>query len=33
MIFLGEPREAGRIVCLTLIVAGTIGLKLFANSA
>ena len=29
----GEPREVGRIVCLVLIVAGTMGLKLFSGKA
>ena len=33
MVFLSEPREVGRIVCLVMIVAGTVGLKLFAKSA
>lgn len=28
MAFLGEPREVGRIVCILLIVAGIVGLKL-----
>jgi quaternary ammonium compound-resistance protein SugE len=32
MIFLGEPRELLRILCLVLIVAGVVGLK-FASSA
>lgn len=31
MAFLGEPREVGRIVCLVMIVAGTVGLKLFSK--
>jgi quaternary ammonium compound-resistance protein SugE len=30
MLFLGESREAARIVCLLLIVAGIVGLKLFS---
>ncbi|WP_346355151.1 quaternary ammonium compound efflux SMR transporter SugE [Azotosporobacter soli] len=30
MILLGEPREAGRIACLGLIVAGIIGLKILS---
>ena len=30
MVLMGEPREAGRIVCLVMIVAGTAGLKLFS---
>jgi quaternary ammonium compound-resistance protein SugE len=29
MMFFSEPREAARIVCLVMIVAGTVGLKLF----
>jgi quaternary ammonium compound-resistance protein SugE len=33
MVFLSEPRELGRVVCLVMIVAGTVGLKLFAKSA
>ena len=33
MILFGEPREVGRIVCLVLIVAGTVGLKLFSGKA
>ena len=28
MVFLSEPRDAGRIFCIGLIVAGVIGLKL-----
>ena len=28
MLFLNEPRDAARIVCLILIIAGVIGLKL-----
>ena len=28
MIFLGEPREVARILCILLIVAGIVGLKL-----
>jgi quaternary ammonium compound-resistance protein SugE len=31
MLFLSEPREVARIVCLVMIVAGTAGLKLFAG--
>jgi quaternary ammonium compound-resistance protein SugE len=27
MVFLGEPRDVGRMVCVLLIVAGIIGLK------
>ena len=30
MIMFGEPREVGRIVCLVMIVAGTVGLKMFS---
>jgi quaternary ammonium compound-resistance protein SugE len=30
MVLLGEPREAGRIACLALIIAGIVGLKLFS---
>ena len=33
IIFLGEPREVARVVCLVMIVAGTAGLKLFAGKA
>lgn len=32
MVLLGEPRSAGRIACIGLIVAGVVGLKVF-NSA
>ncbi len=31
ILFLGESREAGRLACLTLIVAGVVGLKLFTR--
>jgi quaternary ammonium compound-resistance protein SugE len=31
MLFLGESRETGRLVCLALIVAGVVGLKLFTR--
>lgn len=31
MILFGEPREVGRIVCLLLIISGTVGLKLFST--
>jgi len=31
MIFFHEPREGARIICLLLIIAGTVGLKLFAS--
>ncbi len=27
MVFLGEPRDVGRIFCLLLIIAGIVGLK------
>ena len=30
MLFFGEPRAAARVVCLLLIVAGIVGLKLFS---
>lgn len=30
MLFLNEPRDAGRILCLVLIVAGVVGLKLMS---
>jgi len=33
MIFLGESREALRIACVLLIVAGIVGLKLFSGHA
>lgn len=33
LMFLDEPRQTGRIVCLVLIVAGTVGLKLFSGKA
>lgn len=33
MIFLGESREVLRVVCLTLIVAGVVGLKFASSSA
>ena len=32
MALLGEPRNAARIVCIVLIVAGIVGLKLFSDS-
>jgi quaternary ammonium compound-resistance protein SugE len=32
MIFLGEPREVLRILCLALIISGVIGLKLVSKS-
>ena len=31
MLVLGEPREVARIFCLVMIVAGTVGLKLFSG--
>ncbi len=31
MFFLGESREAGRVFCLFLIVAGIVGLKFFGS--
>ncbi|HEY4416050.1 MAG TPA: multidrug efflux SMR transporter [Verrucomicrobiae bacterium] len=33
MLFFNEPRETGRVICLVLIVAGTVGLKLFSGKA
>ena len=33
MIFFNEPREVARILCLVMIVAGTVGLKLFSGRA
>lgn len=33
MVILGEPHEVARIVCLGLIVTGTVGLKLFTKTA
>lgn len=33
MLFLGEPRDLARILCLLLIVSGVIGLKIFAKDA
>jgi quaternary ammonium compound-resistance protein SugE len=33
MILFAEPREVGRIVCIVMIVAGTLGLKLFSAKA
>lgn len=33
MMFFGESREIGRIVCLVMIVAGTVGLQLFSSKA
>ena len=32
MVYLGEPRETLRVLCIVLIVAGVVGLK-FASSA
>ena len=31
--FLGEPRDLGRLLCIALIVAGVVGLKLVSSSA
>ena len=31
MLLFNESREVGRIVCLVMIVAGTVGLKLFSS--
>ncbi|GAB4466465.1 MAG: quaternary ammonium compound efflux SMR transporter SugE [Armatimonadaceae bacterium] len=31
MLFLGEPREVARIICLLLIVSGILGLKVFSS--
>jgi quaternary ammonium compound-resistance protein SugE len=33
MVLLGEPRAVGRILCLVLIIAGIVGLKLFSPGA
>ena len=33
MIYYGEPRTAGRIICIALIVAGIVGLKLMSGPA
>ena len=33
MVLLGESREAARVVCLVLIVAGIVGLKLVSGAA
>ena len=33
MMLFGESREVARILCLVLIVAGTMGLKLFSGKA
>jgi quaternary ammonium compound-resistance protein SugE len=33
MIFFGESREVARILCLLMIVSGTVGLKLFSGKA
>ncbi len=32
MVAFGEPREAGRILCIMLIVIGIAGLKVFSSS-
>lgn len=31
MMFLGEPRDVGRIVCLLLIIAGIVGLRVVSS--
>jgi quaternary ammonium compound-resistance protein SugE len=33
MMFFGESREVARILCLVMIVSGTVGLKLFSGKA
>ena len=33
MLFLGESKDIGRLLCLGLIVAGVIGLKMFTKPA
>jgi quaternary ammonium compound-resistance protein SugE len=33
MMLFNEPREAARMVCLAMIVAGTVGLKLYSRDA
>jgi quaternary ammonium compound-resistance protein SugE len=33
MIYLGEPRDLGRILCVALILSGVIGLKVLSKSA
>jgi quaternary ammonium compound-resistance protein SugE len=33
MMYFSEPREVARIICLVMIVAGTVGLKLFPGKA
>lgn len=33
MLFFGESREVGRLVCVALIVSGIVGLKLFTKTA
>jgi quaternary ammonium compound-resistance protein SugE len=32
MLFLGEPRDVARLICLLLIIAGVAGLKLFSRA-
>jgi quaternary ammonium compound-resistance protein SugE len=32
IMILGEPRDAGRVLCLLLIVAGVVGLKLTSSN-
>lgn len=31
MVWLGEPKDAARLVCLALVVSGIVGLKLFSR--
>jgi len=33
ILFLGEARDAGRLLCIALIVAGVVGLKLVSSPA
>jgi len=33
MMLFGEPREVARVLCIVMIVAGTVGLKLFSGKA
>jgi len=33
MLWLGEPRDAARLICVTLILSGVIGLKVFSKGA
>jgi len=32
MLWLGEPRDAARLICVTLILSGVIGLKVFSKA-